>query len=216
MSIDLYFIGNCKEIVTYPTVHSLSYGWGMDEKGAVRHLSANTEETPIVIDDSIVPPVKEELLAKLVCCCKHGCILDFERQYSPFHGALISSLRKAKIAPIWIPENYKKYCPEAIPLVFTELPHNSWKNYCISQHQQYRKGWALEYHPVQLSKQSFSPIEKKRTVLRDALCITETKNGQVTYYDTIETILEKLRIAEQYGCKGMIGIADEWHKLRKK
>ena len=217
MSINLYFIGNCKDFMTYPTFRSLSYGWGINKNGGIRRPNENPTATPIVIDDSIALPVSAESLTELADCCGYGCILDFERQYSPFHAALISVLQKARVGPIWIPANYTKHCPEAIPLVLTELPHNSWKNYCISLERTYHTGWALEYHPVRISKpSSASSCSARRVLLRNALCITESNNGQIHYFDTVETIMEKIRIAEQYGCKGIIAIADEWKALRKK
>ena len=217
LSIDLYLIGNCKEFMTLPTIRPVSYGWGVTHDGNLRKPSDQRISGPIVLDDSIEAPISHEFTELLLPYCARGCILDWERKPSAFHFKLLDLLKHHKIQPIWLPKQFLCYAPGAYCMLLCELPHNSWRNFCTTQQQLYQNGWTLEYHPIDLSIHTSQIKDAKSPVfLREAICMTKVINGERIYYDTIQTILEKRKIAESYGCKGMIGIAEEWRTLRKK
>ena len=108
MSIDLYFIGNCKEFMTYPKVYPISYGWGIEKDKKLRRPKDYNPNLPIVIDDSIAVITENRIILELTTYCQKGCILDLERPYSRFHQELFRVLEEKKIHPIWIPPEYKK------------------------------------------------------------------------------------------------------------
>lgn len=214
MSINLYFIGNCKEFMTYPNIYSVSYGWGIDAAGKLRKATKYDRTQPIVIDDSIIAPITTDFIRMLLPYCEKGCILDFERKPGQFHTELLQSLEK--ISPIWLSPQYRKLAPKAYCMITCELPHNSWKSFCMAQNRQYGSKWVLEYHPLQITKECRNFKKQKIQYLPDAICMTDAKGNLLYYYDTVQTIMEKRNIAAQYGCQGMICIAEEWKNLRKK
>lgn len=216
MSIDLYFIGNCKEFMTYPKVYPISYGWGIEKDKKLRRPKDYNPNLPIVIDDSIAVITENRIILELTTYCQKGCILDLERPYSRFHQELFRVLEEKKIHPIWIPPEYKKHINKGYSMIPCDLPHNNWKSFCLAQKQQNPDGWVLEYHPLQVTKPYNTPKSQGKRYLSEAVCMTETGNHKLLYYDTVQTIMEKRRIAEDYGCKGIITIAEEWKLLHKK
>lgn len=215
MSIDLYLAGNCKEIMTDSHAKSISFGWGMNRSGQLRRPEEYHEAQPIIIDDSIIATVSPSFTQALLPFCKNGCVLDFERQPGNFHFALLSLLRKHKVKPLWVPKSFHVYVPEAEIMISCDLPHNSWKQFCSAQQKQYQNKWVLEYQPLHLVKNMPDTKNKEDFFLPEAICMAKIKDHQLFYYDTKQTVIKKLLVAEQYGCQGMIGIQSEWESLKK-
>lgn len=216
MSIDLYLIGNCKEIMTFPQAKAISYGWGMDHRGNLRKPDIWNAEAPIVIDDSITGSVSVRFLSELLPYCKQGCILDLERKPSRFHNSLLFAMEQNHISPLWVPVAYCRNTTQAYKMVVSDLPHNSWRQFCTSQLKKGDEKWVLEYHPLQITKKlTYAKKSDRSFFLEEAVCMIKNEDRQVLYYDTADTVKEKLRIAEQCGCCGVIGIAEEWKSLKK-
>ena len=195
-------------------IHPISFGWGRTQEGSLRKPKEHNSHFPILFDDSIIGTIDEQFIQELLPYCSKGCILDWEQKPSKFHSQILQSLHENKVHPIWAPQKYISSTSNVYCMIPCELPHNSWKNYCATQQRLHKHGWTLEYHPLQFT--TLNRYEKGSTFLQDAVCMIESKNGRIYYYDTMQTIIEKRRIAAQFGCKGMIGIAEEWRNLRKK
>lgn len=216
MSIDLYFIGNCKEFMSYPKVYPVSYGWGVRQDGTLRCPKEHDSSLPIVIDDSITAIPSDEAIRTLLSSCRSGCILDLEKPLTKFHLVLLEGLKKAKIEPLWLPQKYTGYSATAYCMLSCEFPHNSWKSFCEAQSRRYQKGWALEYHPIWMETRNIPPLVTGKRYLSEAICMTDVRGNSIIYYDTVQTIMEKRKIAAHYGCQGIISIAEEWKGLSKK
>ena len=215
MAIDLYFVGKCKDFVSLSKIKEVSFGWGLDQHGNLRRPKEWIRNVPIVIDDSIPDKVTDKFLQMLLPYCEKGCILDFERKLSQYHLSVIRFLNQNEITPIWIPANYSRYAVNPDIIVVSDLPHNSWKSYCAAQKSLYGTRWVLEYHPVNIHFESVSRSKTYHPIFLDnALCMAYDNKNSLHYYDTSYTITTKLKIAEEYGCQGVLAIGSEWEKIK--
>lgn len=215
MAIDMYFIGKCKEIMTLSKAREVSYGWGVTQNGKLRRPEQWLKNAPIVIDDSITARISESFLQTLLPYCDNGCILDFERKAEIFHLSMIRFLCLKQVRPLWVPANYSKLAQSALIITLCDLPHNSWRNFCAAQQNIYGNQWVMEYHPLNnrhtVNNQNIVP---KPVYLDNAICMAQRNKDNLYYFDTIKTISEKIRIAEEYGCRGILSIAAEWNDLK--
>ena len=210
MPIPLYFAVNCKENVTLSDTKALPFSCGMTKNGELRFPQSFWSETPLLLDDAIPVPPTARCLQKIKELSSKGCILDFERQPSGFHFVLIQKLREMKISPLWLPERFFSYAPNATAIVTHNLPHNSWKQFCLSQQRRFPKGWALEMQPLKCTKKLPQAQKPREYFLQEALCQCCVQGDRITYYDTRQTLLKKLHVAEEYGCQGAIALWSEW------
>lgn len=215
MSIDLYFIGKCKDFVSTFNAKEVSYGWGINSRGDLRRPEQWIRNVPIVIDDSIVSRMTESFMQALLPYCEQGCILDFEKKPSQFHLTILNFFDRKKVSPLWIPANYFKYAPNAIAIAISDLPHNSWRSFCAAQYNLYADRWILEYHPLNKRHESATNnITQKPLYLENAICMAHGNENYLHYYDTIYTIATKIKIAKEYGCQGVLAIASEWKTIK--
>ncbi len=210
MSIPLYFAASCKESVTFSAAKALPFGCGMTKAGDFRMPENFWSGVPLLLDDAVPALPNSKSLQKLKELCSHGCILDFERPVSNFHLALIRKLSDMKIAPLWLPERFSIYEPKAVTIISHNLPHNSWIQFCTGLQARYPNRWALELQPLNCTKK-LPQIQKSRVIyLESAVCQCKIEADSITYYDTQQTLLKKLHIAEKYGCQGAIALWSEW------
>lgn len=215
MAIDLYFVGTCKEFVSIPNAKEISFGWGIDQIGKLRRPAHWLKDVPILIDDSITAKITDAFLQELLPYCQKGCILDFERKISRFHLLLLQFLKHNHIHPLWIPAMISKYAENPLIMALSDLPHNSWQNFCAAQKSLYGKSWVLEYHPLNIHHSSVGQTQIHKPVfLENAMCMAYNDGTELHYYDTIATITEKFKIAEEYGCRGILTIASEWKNIK--
>lgn len=209
MAIPLYFAANWKQFVYDPQKRPAQIGYGFRQDGTLRLPQRQIPDALCVIDDSILPsePVAAEQLAMLADRCDHGCFLDFERPVHPFHIALIAALHG--IAPLLVPMRWSVYAPEALAVLSCPMPCNSWQEFCRSASQRFPRGWALEVTPWQ--QRCDFPLGRTVSAcfVRSALCRCKGSAEGLVYYDTGETLTEKLAVAEQLGCRCAVGLYEE-------
>ena len=212
MSIPLYFIAKRKELVTLPNARPLPYSYGMSKDGSLRTPEIGWAGTPIILDDAYTGKLTPSFMERLKLACTNGCILDFERPGNSFHMALIRALEAWELSPYWIPEAFAPHSKKATVIVSSTLPHNSWKMYCKCQQQKYTNRWALELQPINCIRK-LPQAQKDRTFyLEESTCNCRIRGNEITYYDTGESLLRKLHIAESFGCQGAIALWNEWPK----
>ncbi len=212
MSIPLYLGVNCKESVTLPGAQAVSIGCGMTKNGELRRGKSFWSGTPLLIDDAVMALPTEKCWSEIRSLCAKGCILDFERSPGTFHSRFIQRLTEIKIAPLWLPEAYAAFAPKGIVLLSHSLPHNSWRQFCSGLNTRYPQRWALELQPVKCEKKLPQKQPQREFFLREAICQCKIRDDRILYYDTAQTLLQKLKIAESYGCQGGIALWTEWPK----
>lgn len=213
MPIPLYFVTNCKECVKFPGSISIPPGCGINAAGELRAARDFQSNGPLLLDDAYTVLPTENCLKKLFNLCQNGCILDFERSAGEFHRHIIRQMAAWHIAPLWLPERFAPYAPTAFVTISQTLPHNSWRQFCQSIQQRYPNRWCLELQPVNWEKKLAVPQKIRDVYLEEAACMCKICAGTVRYYDTKQSLLKKLRIAEDCGCRGAIALWSEWQNL---
>lgn len=212
MPFPVYFASNWKESVNDPRVLPAQYGFGFMQDGALRLPEQMIPGALRIVDDAVLPTRAPEQasLAQLASLCKSGCLLDFERKPTPVHAAILRALAALLDgAPLFsAPERFLVVCPELLPLVTTPDRCANWADFVSQASKRHPNGWALELIPrkdsVRLPFAAQSSGE-----LRDAVC-RYRQNGQTAeYFDTRQTVAQKLTLARASGCRACIGLATE-------
>lgn len=184
-------------------------GYGFYANGSVRLPHSVDTEALCIIDDLYLPNMTNSALQLLKAKIKKGCILDFERQASPIHKRLVHALSDKKI--IALPEVYHDLSPKSLSIVCCNEPCNHWEQFCRKQQSSHPNGWMLQLSPWNTYMKVAVPSEEG--FLKNAICRFRKENDQVLYYDTRQTLHQKLIIAQNHGCKATIALYEEVKKL---
>ena len=210
MLIPLYFADIWKDFQKNTEFSPAQLGYGLQEDGSAR-ISRAPLSVLCVIDDAVNVMPQESALDELASFCKHGCVLDFERSCTRSHIALMQGLRKRVEGFFAVPARFLCHCPSAIPVVSCPKPCNHWRSWVQTVQRHYPKGWMLELTPWK----HISPchMHASQGQLKGALCRYQCEGGITQYYDTKQTLREKMSLAEAHGCKAVIGLYQEWCSL---
>ncbi len=210
MPIPLYFSAKCKESVTFPAGTVLPYGCSMTQDGQLQFPEDFWTQGPLLINDSVPVFPTQQALRRLRELCAQGCILDFERPVQNFHIALIEALQECGVKPLWLPERFYPYAKLSTVLIPSGV-NNAWESFCRVQMERYPMAWALELQPIRFRRKLPWHIGKGGAALEKAVCHWKTDADSIEYFDTRDTLLKKLHIAEAYGCQGAVALWSEWH-----
>ncbi len=204
MQIPIYLAANHEAGIKYPLAQ---LGFGFYENGSVRIPPRILPKSVAVIDDMYLPNFTQSAIEMLRAKIPNGCILDFERKPSPLHQKLIAALPNV----IALPASFYTQRSKALPIVSCPEPCNQWNHFLRNTQKSYPKGWMLEITPWKRSIRGSAP--KEEGFLQNALCRYRKKDGALLYFDTKQTISQKLSLAENYGCRAAIGLLQELRAL---
>ena len=210
MSIPCYFAENWKESVNKGNFFYAQTGFGLYSDGSAR-LNPCSFPALSVIDDAVLPLPKEESITALAEHCHNGVCLDFAKSVQTAHIILLSGLQRRCTGLFTVPARFLPYAPKALPMVSCPRPCNSWLSFAQGCRQRFSKGWILELTPWR----HISPCHMKQAAgrLKSALCEYRCERGITQYYDTKDTLREKIKYAEANGCIAVIGLYSEWEAL---
>lgn len=208
MSISVYLAVNREEFVNYPRNLLVQIGFGFHADGSVR--IPRQSNSIALVDDVHLPNISISAIQVLKSKFQ-ACILDFERAPNPIHKKLIQGLSGKKI--IALPARFHAFAPKSLPIVNCLEPCNSWVQFAEQAQKHYPHGWMLEIAPWHHEKVGI--VQKNEGFLPNALCNFRKKNDKVVYFDTKETLTEKLKVAENYGCKAAIALYSEVRQLNR-
>lgn len=211
MAIRLYFASKEKHFVNNGRFSAAQMGYGFGEDGTPR-MPPPSDAALCVLDDSVIPRAAPDFgaFAAQLPPFLDGCFADFERTPLPFHAALLDALDKD--APLYVPPRFLSLCPHAVAVVSAPQPRNSWASFLAENRRAYPNGWALEVTPWRVNLPFPADGEVSR-YLPAALCHCRTQARRAMYWDTAESLTEKLTLAERHGCRAAIGLYDELHPL---
>lgn len=208
MPISVYLVINGDETVNYPKNLLVQIGYGFKSDGSVR-IPRQSIGVAALVDDMNLPNISSSAIEILKS--KIGsCIFDFERSEHPVHAKIIRGLSDKRI--IALPSRFYSYAPKALPIVNCQEPCNSWQQFASKMQQNFPHGWMLEITPWYHEKSG--SVSAAEGYLPNALCYFIRQNDKVIYYDTRETIREKLKLSQQYGCKAAIALYREMTQLK--
>ena len=151
------------------------------------------------------------LLDRLAARCGGGCCLDFLRTPGPVHRAVAQGLQqRLGNAPMLLPAAYHALAPEAQPLLSCLRPCNAWDGFVRSAERRFPNGWALELTPW-AAELPAPPLAYPGGMLPAALCSCEKSPAGLRYFDTSESLRQKLAHAAAHGCRCAIGL---WQELQ--
>lgn len=212
MSIPLYFAADCEEIVTISDEHLRALtGFGVFSDGSVRTPPVSLPALA-VIDDAFLSRKlpDEQVLDTLAAACGLGCFFDFVRPIAGLHRALVYGLqeRLSQAVPIFLPEAYHALAPSSVCVLSRAAPCNYWARYLAEKRTAYPAGWCLELIPWSRTFLRCGRAAEARQ-LPYACCEMEAYEGVLRYFDTPETLQQRLAIAEEHGCIAAIGLYRE-------
>ena len=215
MSFRVYFASNWKDSVNDPRIFPAQFGFGFTESGMPRLPDNVLPDALRILDDAMMPKQMPdtEAIGKLAHHCGNGCFFDFERVPTKMHTAIIHGLsQELRGLPLFAAERFMPMCTSLLPLVTPPQRCANWKRFAAQTGARYPKGWALELIPGRYSVQMpfFSNSSGKIT---DALCCYRQEGKTAQYFDTSETLLEKLALARENGCCAAIGLLEELQPL---
>lgn len=218
MSIPLYFAVDCKEIeIFHPRSLFALTGFGLYPDGTARlpEQIPQGEGMLAVIDDAILPDSvpERQALDTLASYCTGGCFLDFMRPVSEVHAAWIVGLRQrlSPELPFWLPERYLHFISKSLCVISCPKPCNHWERFTAEAGKRFPNGWCLEVTPW--SETIALSLPQKNGYLPHALCQFQYTDGLCRFYDTQQTITDKLHIAEAHGCRAAVGLFRELSPL---
>ena len=211
MPVPVYLAANCKEIATF-TGRAAVLGLGFLPDGGARIPACPLQGHMAVIDDAVLPQrVPEETLDRLAARCGGGCCLDFLRTPGPVHRAVAQGLqRRLGNAPMLLPAAYHAFAPEALPVLSCLRPCNAWDGFVRSAERRFPNGWALELTPWEAELPA-PALPYPGGMLPAALCSCEKSPAGLRYFDTPESLRQKLAHAAAHGCRCAIGL---WQELQ--
>lgn len=204
MSIPFYFAMEENEAEIKPAVQYAQLGFGFSEDGRLCIPEHRIPNAPAVINDRFLPEKALDTteLDALAEVCQNGCFLDFERPINEVSAAIAVGLQKRLRMKMTVPPMLCRLCPDA----YVQIPGllcNHWEKFMQRIQAQYRNRWVLEIIPWLYSLPAKVTASEKG-YLRDACCTYRIENGELLYYDTQESIEEKIRIAEHNRCQAAI------------
>lgn len=165
-----------------------------------------------VIDDAVLPAQLLDGAAEaLRAAVENGCFFDFERPICAVHRTLLAALYPQKTL-LALPVRYLPLAPDALPVLSCPKPCNDWRQFLRLTQQAHPNGWMLEVIPWSYYAPNRANIRHGGS-LAQAVCEFRIEADALYYYDTGETLREKLRLAEMYGCRAAIGLESELSAL---
>lgn len=109
-----------------------------------------------------------------------------------------------------LPAAYHAFAPEALPVLSCLRPCNAWDGFVRSAERRFPNGWALELTPW-AAELPAPPLPYPGGMLPAALCSCEKSPAGLRYFDTPESLRQKLAHAAAHGCRCAIGL---WQELQ--
>ena len=204
MQIPVYLAVKQEEV---PKFHLAQLGFGFYPNGSVRIPRKILPKAVAVVDDLYIPNFNQSAIEMLKSKLPNGCIFDFERKMTPQHSKLVKAISNV----IALPAEFHTLAPKALPIVSCAEPCNRWLSFLQETQKAFPRGWMLEITPW--SRKISGNATKKEGFLQNAVCRYKYEDGELLYYDTKQTIAQKLTLAQNYGCRGAIGLLDELKAL---
>lgn len=218
MSIPLYLAYDWKESVNNWIPPAAQLGFGFFADGSPRLPEQTLPDALTVIDDAVLPEkVLPAALERLAAHCRNGCLLDFERKPNAAHRAILLGLAGllADVPLFAVPERFSALYPRALPFVTQPRQCASWSDFARRTQRQYPNGWMLEIFPCSYTAKM--PFAKTQSgFLESAVCCYRQSGASIRYYDTMQTLRNKLEIAERHGCRAAVGLYCELSPLMSK
>lgn len=215
MSIPLYYAMPFEAFREGLTIKSAQLDFCFYKDGTLSVPKQIIPNSPIIINDAFSPAQipEQATISHIISLSSHGCFLDFERPPSDWSISLLKGLRSQLPVQriLAVPPAYAPYAENSAIIIAINHPVNNWTQFCRRQQQTYKK-WMLEIIPYKTTIPKNTKNVKTHTICK-AVCICRTDNNGVSYFDTMETILSKLEIAEYYGCIAGIGLLHELEEL---
>lgn len=216
MPFHVYFASNWKDSVNDQRIFPAQYGFGFTENGALRLPEKLLPDALRIIDDAILPRTVPDAaaLSRLALQCSKGCFFDFERAPTQMHTAIIRGLsQKLSDTPLMVAaERFVPLCASLLPLVSPPPRCTNWRDFAAKNGARYPKGWVLELIPNAYSVQM--PLSAQSSGrLEDALCCYRQTGKTIRYYDTYETLSQKLALAREHACCAAIGLLKDLQPL---
>lgn len=218
MSFRVYFASNWKDSVNDARIFPAQFGFGFSESGLPRLPQTVLPDALRILDDAILPKKAPDdaAIARLANLCQAGCLLDFERAPSQTHAAIVHRLsRELNGVTMFVsPERFLSLSSSLLPLVTPPPRCSNWKDFITEVGQRYPRGWVLELIPCRYSVQMPFP-DQSSGLLQDALCRYRQSGRTIQYYDTPETLSQKLMLAQKNACLSAIGLLEELRPFQK-
>lgn len=209
LSIIIYLAIKGGEAENFSEKRPAQVGFGFYPDGSVRLPQRMTTDAAAVVDDRFMPKFSDSAMLQLKSRIDHGCILDFEREPSELHFKLISGLADRRI--IALPERFSQKMPQALPIVSCPEPCNSWAQFARAAHDRHPKGWMLELIPWRHAMAGNANQEEG--YLQSSVCRFRRTEKGILYYDTAQTLRQKLSVAQTHGCRAAIVLQSDCHGL---
>lgn len=209
LSIIIYLAIKGGEVKNFFGKHPAQVGFGFYPNGSVRLPERIAAEAAAVVDDRFLPKFSDSALVQLKSRINHGCILDFEREPSELHFKLITHLADRRI--IALPERFSHKLPQALPIVSCPEPCNSWAQFAKAAHERHPKGWMLELIPWHHTM--VGNAKQEEGCLQSSVCRFRRTEKGILYYDTAQTLRQKLSVAQAHGCRAAIVLQSDCHGL---
>ncbi len=212
MSIPFYFAMEENEASPSAGGRCAQLGFGFQEDGSLRLPRRLLSGAAAVVDDHLLPstPPEPAVLDRLAETCGNGCFLDFERPINEVGAAIAVGLHQRLNGNMTVPPALHGLCPDAA--VQVQGPFcNHWERFMQNVQAQYGYHWVLEVIPWDKSIQ-LTYMETQEGCLHAAVCHYRVKDSLVHFFDTEETITQKLAVAEKYGCQAGIVLLREYTK----
>lgn len=218
MSIPLYFAMPWEASGSCEANQKAQLGFCFHNDAALSVPEQIIPNCPIIINDANLPKQipGQTTISNIIALSSCGCILDFERKPSDWSRSFIKDLelQLPETSLFAVPSAYYQFTKRAAAIIPTDKPVNSWTQFCRKIQAQYNK-WMLEIIP-QNKTVSQNIRSGKPQKVSDSVCFCRSENNVISYYDTFETVLSKLEIAEYYGCIAGIGLHYELENLKNK
>ena len=213
MSIPFYFAMEESEAAPPHGSRVAQLGFGFQEDGTLRLPARRLPGAPAVINDRFLPAKAPEpaVLDRLAEVCGNGCFLDFERAINEIGAAIAVGLRQRLNEKMTVPSALHRLCPDA-DVQIPGLLCNNWESFVRRVQANYGDRWALEVIPWD-NHIEMPYLAAQDGCLQTAVCHYRVKTGGVHYYDTEETIRQKLAVAERYGCQAGIILLREFKQI---
>ncbi len=190
--------------------HVAQTGFGFYANGFVRLPKRILSGAVAVIDDLYLPNFSSSAIELLKSKLPNGCILDFERKPAPIHKKLLQMLTGVKV--IALPASHHALSPTSLPIISCAEPCNNWQQFVQNAQKSHPRGWMLEMIPWKHLVDE--KAKKEEGLLSSALCRYRTENDKLLYFDTKETLRQKLQLAQIHGCKAALGLYSELKELK--
>lgn len=211
MPVPVYLAANCKEIATF-TGRAAVLGLGFLPDGGARIPACPLQGHMAVIDDAVLPQrVPEETLDRLAARCGGGVVWIFCARPAPCTAPWRRACSSGSGMPrCCCPAAYHAFAPEALPVLSCLRPCNAWDGFVRSAERRFPNGWALELTPW-AAELPAPPLPYPGGMLPAALCSCEKSPAGLRYFDTPESLRQKLAHAAAHGCRCAIGL---WQELQ--